>query len=136
MDKKRKEKDITKDNNKDFVKDGMTTDDIKKTVRVIREYLEKDSNVSIEDRLKKIELDNKFFIERYPMLYELVIRDTFNYDNLNYFLNMREKVINDKISSEEASKVVGAEWFAKHVDVSKIKSDKNDKSDKSDKSKK
>ena len=133
MDKKRKEKDITKDNNKDFVKDGMTTDDIKKTVRVIREYLEKDSNVSIEDRLKKIELDNKFFIERYPMLYELVIRDTFNYDNLNYFLNMREKVINDKISSEEASKVVGAEWFAKHVDVSKIKSDKNDKSDKSKK---
>ena len=136
MDKNRKEKDITKDNNKDFVKDGMTTDDIKKTVRVIREYLEKDSNVSIEDRLKKIELDNKFFIERYPMLYELLIRDTFNYDNLNYFLNMREKVINDKISSEEASKVVGAEWFAKHVDVSKIKSDKNDKSDKSDKSKK
>ena len=133
MDKKRKEKDITKDNNKDFVKDGMTTDDIKKTVRVIREYLEKDSNVSIEDRLKKIELDNKFFIERYPMLYELVIRDTFNYDNLNYFLNMREKVINDKISSEEASKVVGSEWFAKHVDISKIKSDKNDKSDKSKK---
>lgn len=125
MDKKRKEIDITKENNKDFVKDGMTSDDIKKTIRVIREYLEKDSKVSIEDRLKKIELDNKFFIERYPMLYELSIRNTFNYEHLNYFLNMRDKVINDKISSEEASKVVGSEWFSKYVDVSKMKSDKS-----------
>jgi hypothetical protein len=125
MDKKRKEIDITKENNKDFVKDGMTSEDIKKTIRVIREYLEKDSKVSIEDRLKKIELDNKFFIERYPMLYELSIRNTFNYEHLNYFLNMRDKVINDKISSEEASKVVGSEWFSKYVDVSKMKSDKS-----------
>ena len=127
MDKKRKEIDITKENNKDFVKDGMTSDDIKKTIRVIREYLEKDSKVSIEDRLKKIELDNKFFIERYPMLYELSIRNTFNYEHLNYFLNMRDKVINDKISSEEASKVVGSEWFSKYVDVSKMKSEKSKK---------
>ena len=54
MDKKRKEKDITKDNNKDFVKDGMTTDDIKKNVRVIRENVEKNRNVSIKYRMKKI----------------------------------------------------------------------------------
>ena len=127
MDKKRKENEITKDNNKDFVADGMTTDEIKKTVRMIREYLEKNSKVSIEDRLKKIELDNEFFIKRYPMLYELATRDTFNYEHLNYFLNMREKVINDKISSDDASKTVGSEWFNKFVDVSKMKSDKSKK---------
>ena len=124
MDKKRKVNDITNENNKDFVTDGMTTEEIKKTVRNIREYLEKNSNLSIADRLKKIEEDNDFFAKRYPMLFELVTRDTFNYEHLNYFLSMRDKVIADKISSEEASKTIGSEWFNKFVDVSKMKSTK------------
>jgi hypothetical protein len=124
MDKKRKVNDITNENNKDFVTDGMTTEEIKKTVRNIREYLEKNSKVSIADRLKKIEEDNDFFAKRYPMLFELVTRDTFNYEHLNYFLSMRDKVIADKISSEEASKTIGSEWFNKFVDVSKMKSTK------------
>jgi len=125
MDKKRKINDITNENNKEFVSDGMTTDEIKKTVRNIREYLEKNSKVSIADRLKKIEEDNAFFAKRYPMLFELVTRDTFNYEHLNYFLNMREKVIADKISADEASKTIGAEWFNKFVDVSKMKPNKS-----------
>lgn len=125
MDKKRKVNDITSENNKDFVVDGMTTEDIKKTVRNIREYLEKNSKVSKEDRLKKIEEDNNFFVKRYPMLYELATRDTFNYEHLNYFLSMRDKVIADKISSEEASKTIGSVWFNKFVDVSKMNSNKS-----------
>jgi hypothetical protein len=125
MDKKRKINDITNENNKEFVSDGMTTDEIKKTVRNIREYLEKNSKVSIADRLKKIEEDNAFFAKRYPMLFELVTRDTFNYEHLNYFLNMREKVIADKISADEASKTIGSEWFNKFVDVSKMKPNKS-----------
>ena len=39
--KKRKNNEMTKENDKQFLKDGMTTADIKKTVHNIRLYLEK-----------------------------------------------------------------------------------------------
>jgi uncharacterized protein with ATP-grasp and redox domains len=115
--KKRKE-------TKEFVNDGMSTEDIKKTVKNIREYLEKDSKVSKEERIKYIRSTNEFFVNRYQMLFDMVIRDTFDYNSLNYFLNMREKIINNDITAEDASKTIGQEWFNKYIDPSKMKSDK------------
>lgn len=120
MDKKRK--DITEENNKDFIKDGMTSDEIRKTIKAIRLYMEKGGNVSMEDRIKMLELDHEFFFKRYPVLFDLATRDTFNNDYLEYFLNMRDKIASDKLSSDEASKIVGQEWFNKFVDVSKMNS--------------
>jgi hypothetical protein len=118
--KKRRNTDITQDNSKDFVKDGMTTVDIKKTIRCIREYIEKPGGTSHDDRIQKLKEDHTFFIDRYPMLFDMCCRKDFNYDHLDYFLQKRDQIITDKISSEDASKVVGMEWFNKFVDVSKI----------------
>lgn len=122
--KKRKGSDITQENNKEFVQDGLSTADIRKTVQNIRECIEKAGNVSSEDRIKKLKAEHAFFVERYPMLFEMAVQKQFNHDHLNYFLNMREKIIQDKISSEEASKQVGKEWFDKFVDVSKLEKKK------------
>ncbi len=47
-----------------------------------------------------------FFEERYPMLYAMVTKEEgFEYSSLEYFLGMRDKIINNKLSSEQASKV-------------------------------
>ncbi len=118
--KKRKPSEITQENNKDFVNDGMTTMDIKKTIQHIRAYIEKPGNASLDDRVKKLREDHTFFVERYPMLFEMCTKPDFNFQYLNYFLNKRDEIINDKISSEDASKIVGQEWFNKFVDVSKL----------------
>ena len=127
MDKKRKGNDITKENDKAFLKDGMTTADIRNTVKHIRSYIEKGGNVPIDDRIKQLQTEHAFFFERYPMLFDMCTRQDFNYDHLNYFLKMREEVINDKVSAEDASKTVGQEWFNKFVDVSKLPKDKQQK---------
>ena len=36
-----------------------------------------------------------------------------------FFLNMRAKIVNDEITSEKASVVVGEEWFKRHVNINK-----------------
>jgi hypothetical protein len=127
MEKKRKVADITKENDKAFVQDGMTTDAIRNTVKHIRAYIEKGGNVPIEDRIKQLQLDHAFFAERYPMLFDICTRNEFNHDHLNYFLKMRDEIINDKMSAEDASKTVGQQWFDKFVDVSKIPPKKDEK---------
>jgi hypothetical protein len=56
-----------------------------------------------------------FFEERYPMLYAMVTKEEgFEYSSLEYFLEMREKIVNNQITSEQASKVVGQVWFDKY----------------------
>lgn len=101
-----------------FIKDGMETDEIRNIVQDIMLYIEENRNKmeykmvleSIKENVEKI----KFFEMRYPMLYEMVTNEGgFNYQNLEYFLKMRENIVQNKISSEEASKVVGQVWFDK-----------------------
>jgi len=118
--KKRKVSNITKENNKEFVKDGMTTTEIRTTVRYIREYIEKNDTTSLEDKQKHLEMMHKLFHERYPILFDMCTRPEFNFQHLDYFLNKREDIINDKISSEDASKEIGEVWFNKFVDTSKL----------------
>lgn len=119
--KKRKGSEITEENDKTFLKDGLSTSDIRKTIQQIRAYIDKNSNTSLQDRITKLQEEHKFFAERYPMLFDMCTRLDFNYEHLNYFLQKRDEIIADKISAEDASKNVGQEWFNKFVDVSKLK---------------
>jgi hypothetical protein len=49
------------------------------------------------------------------MLFEMVTKDAvFDYESFEYFLSMREEIIKQKITSEEASKEVGQVWFDKY----------------------
>ena len=104
----------------DFVKDGMETADIKTMVQDIVLYMtENKTKYSSHDELLK-EMKNSiegilFFEERYPMLYVMVTKEEgFEYSSLEYFLGMRDKIINNKLSSEQASKEVGQVWFDKY----------------------
>jgi hypothetical protein len=38
----------------------------------------------------------------------------FEYQSLEYFLQMRENIIKDKITTEAASKEIGQKWFNKY----------------------
>lgn len=108
-----------KTNNKDFVKDGLSTEDIKKTVKDIRFTIEysKVKDSSLVDKLKK---DYEFFSIRYPMLFDMAVRfDKFDYESFEYMINMREKIINDTLTSKEASEKVGKEWFDKFNPIKK-----------------
>ena len=118
--KKRKESDITKENDKEFVKDGMTTAEIRKAVQYIREYIGKPGIATLDEKTEKLKQEHAFFYERYPLLFDMCLRPDFSYDHLNYFLRMRDQIIQDKMSSDEASVQVGKEWFDKFVDVSKL----------------
>jgi len=101
-----------------FIKDGMETDEIRNIVQDIMLYIEENRNKmdykmvleSMKENINKIE----FFENRYPMLYEMVTKEQgFDYQSLEYFLKMRENIVQNKISSEDASKVVGQVWFDK-----------------------
>ena len=103
----------------DFVKDGMTTEDIKNIVQDIMLYLvEHKGKNTHQDNLNNYKIINgkvAFFLERYPLLYEMVTREEgFDYSNFEYFLKMREDIVKKKITSENASKEVGQTSFDKY----------------------
>jgi hypothetical protein len=103
---------------KDFIKDGMNNDDIIETLKNIRTVIENKCNDEIIEQLKK---EHDLFSTRYPILFELATRndEPFNWEYLQYFLNMRSKVVNDEITSEKASVIIGEEWFKRHVNLDK-----------------
>jgi hypothetical protein len=102
--------------NKDFIKDGLDNDKIIEIIKKIREVVEVKSNDEIIENLKK---EYSFFAERYPMLFDLSTRtnEAFNWEYLNYFLTMRNKIINDELTSEKASVIVCHEWYNKHINI-------------------
>ena len=106
---------------KDFIKDGMTNEEL---VITIKEIIKRKNEIVFNDDNDKFEkLKNEFpkFAERYLMLFELVIRnEEFDWKSFDYMIGMRNKIINDEMTSEEASKKVGQVWFDKHVDVSRM----------------
>jgi len=105
---------------KDFIKDGLDNDKIIEIIKKIRSVVEVKCNDSIIEDLKK---EYSFFAERYPILFDISTRtnEPFNWDYLNYFLLMRNRIINDEITSEKASVIVGDEWFKKHVNINEKK---------------
>jgi hypothetical protein len=100
---------------KEFIKDGLDNEKIVEIIREIRKEIDDDGSDSCIEKLKT-KFD--FFSSRYPALFDLSTRkEDFNWDNLNYFLNMRNQIINDKLTAEKASVIVGEEWFKKYVKV-------------------
>ena len=106
------------DGTPDFLSDGMDNKAISDIVQDIMAILHDNkgkyphaelvNNITQEEKFK-------FFIERYPMLFDMVTKETgFEYSSLEYFLSMREEIIKKKITSDEASKKVGQVWFDKY----------------------
>jgi hypothetical protein len=115
---------------KDFIKDGMTNEQIVETIKAVRKRnQEADIRVLNEmDKYNKLKEEFEFFSDRYPMLFDMSTREgEFDWSSLNYFLNMRNRIINNQMSSEEASQKVGKEWFDKFVDVDNLNKNKNKK---------
>ena len=103
---------------KDFIKDGLTNEEIMTTIKEIR-YKIKTSSKNNYDSLKK---EYNFFSERYPMLFEISTRnENFNWDNLNKMLEMRKKLEEDKITNEKASVIIGQEYYNKYVNIKENK---------------
>lgn len=104
----------------DFIKDGMESNDIKNLVQEVMLYMteKKNSFSSHEELLNSMKSSIEgllFFEERYPMLYAMVTKEEgFDYASLEYFLNMRNKIIKNELSVEDASKEVGQVWFDKY----------------------
>lgn len=102
-----------------FVKDGMETNEIRIVVQDIMLYIEENRNkmefkdiiASLKDSIDRVE----FFEKRYPMLYQMVTKEEgFEYQSLEYFLKMREGIIQNHMTTDEASKIVGQHWFDKY----------------------
>lgn len=110
-----------KTHNTDFVQDGLPTKEIREKIEQIRAFVDANKQMKSEDIEEKLRNDYSFFAKRYPMLYAMACNtNAFDYQSLEYFLNMRDNVINNKMTSEDASKQVGQDWFNKYVDVSKL----------------
>lgn len=115
---------------KDFIKDGMDNDKLIQTIKEILEKKNLDENKKLEEMelYEKLKKEFNFFSERYPMLFELTLRNQeFDWNALNYFLMMRNKIIDNKMTTEEASIKVGKDWFDKHIDTNKIPNNKRAK---------
>jgi len=101
-----------------FIKDGMETKEIRDIVQDIVLNIEENKNKMKHDEiisnLKNTINNIDFFEKRYPMLYKMVVQEEgFNYQSLEYFLKMREDIVQNKMTSEDASIKVGQEWFDK-----------------------
>lgn len=108
-------------NDTSFLDDGLSSKEILKEVQKIRDYITMKKSLSYEEKIENLKESSKFFCNRYPMLFDMCTKDDFSYDNLNFFLKMRDKIIENKISNEDASKEIGKIWFDKYVDLSKSK---------------
>lgn len=105
---------------KDFIKDGLTNEDIIKTVKEIRNKIKTSSKNN--DNYENLKKEYNFFSDRYPMLFEIATRDEkFNWDNLNKMLEMRKKIENDEITNEKASVAIGQEYYNKYVNIKETK---------------
>jgi len=105
---------------KEFITDGLSNEELIVNIsNLIRRSKDEDMRkLNDMEKFEKLREEFKFFSERYPMLFEMAIRDeNFPWDNLSYMLNMRNKIINDELTSDSASQIVGKEWFEKFVDV-------------------
>jgi hypothetical protein len=106
------------DGEPDFLSDGLDNkaicDIVQDIMAIIHDNKGKVPHTQIVNKIGEDE-KFKFFIERYPMLFDMVTKETgFEYASLEYFLSMREEIIKQRITSEEASKQVGQVWFDKY----------------------
>lgn len=110
---------------KDFLKDGLDNENIIKIVKKIRKVIETPCSKSYESKVSDLENEYKTFVERYPILFDMAARnDTFDWNFFNYFMNMRTKIINDELTTEKASVIVGQNAYDKYVKKEEVKEKK------------
>lgn len=101
-------------NNVDFVKDGYTNEKLLEIIKEVREKYDIE-NTDISDANKKdFENNYKFFIERYPFLSDMTLKKDIDMDRLYYMLALRQNIIENKISFDDASKKVGNDMFEEY----------------------
>jgi hypothetical protein len=104
-----------RENNKDFIKDGYNTNDLLSIINEIRTNyeIEKLKEAYKETDQKYIEIENKykFFKERYPFLFDMVLKPDMDMDRFKYMINLREDIVNNKTTSEKASIKVGKDLY-------------------------
>jgi hypothetical protein len=101
---------------KEFLIDGMTNEELIDNINNIIKRKKEISYTDDNDKFEKLKNEFPKFAERYIMLFEMVIRDEdFDWNSFNYMINMRNKIINNKMSAEDASKKVGQDWYDKYV---------------------
>lgn len=101
-------------NNVDFVKDGYTNEKLLEIIKEIREkYDINNTDISAANK-KDFENNYKFFIERYPFLSDMSLKKDIDMDRLYYMLTLRQNIIDNKISFEDASKKVGNDMFEEY----------------------
>jgi len=109
---------------KDFISDGLTNEDIINVIKEIRNKIKTDIYLNEKNddiRYEKLKSEYEFFSSRYPMLFELSIKnENFDWDSLNYMLSMRSKIENDELTSEKASTIVGRVWYDKHINIEDV----------------
>lgn len=98
-------------NNVDFVKDGYTNEKLLEIISEIRQKYDIENDDISDDNKKDFENNYKFFIERYPFLSDMSIKKDIDMDRLYYMLALRQNIIDNKISFEDASKKVGNDMF-------------------------
>ena len=102
--------------NKEFLKDGLTNEELINTINNIIKRKKEISYKDDNDKFEKLKTEFPQFAERYLMLFEMVIRDgDFDWNSFNYMISMRNKIINNNMTAEEASKKVGQDWYDKYV---------------------
>lgn len=102
-------------NNVDFVKDGYTNEKLIEIIKEIRtKYNINNTDVLTEDNKKDFENNYKFFINRYPFLSDMSLKKNIDMDRLYYMLELRKKIIDNKISFEDASKKVGNDMYEEY----------------------
>lgn len=101
-------------NNVDFVKDGYTNEKLLEVIKEVREkYNIENTDISDTDK-KDFENNYKFFIERYPFLSDMSLKKDIDMDRLYNMLSLRQKIIDNKISFEDASKKIGNDMFEEY----------------------
>ena len=98
-------------NNVDFVKDGYTNEKLLEIITEIRKKYDIENDDISDDNKKDFENNYKFFIERYPFLSDMSIKKNIDMNRLYYMLALRQNIIDNKISFEDASKKVGNDMF-------------------------
>ena len=86
---------------------------------VINEHLLKLKELSYQEYRLIIDKEEDFkeFSLNYPSLFNNIIDDpkNFDFDRLSFLLDMKEKIDNNTMSNEEATKVVGDHYYNEFV---------------------
>tara|TARA_Y100000389_G_C17448140_1_gene512909 strand:+ start:671 stop:1018 length:348 start_codon:yes stop_codon:yes gene_type:complete len=101
--------------NVEFIKDGYTNEELMKKITEIREKYVLNENKLTNDIIEKeIKVKYSFFNERYPFLFDMILKKDLDVNTLNYMLKMRNDIVNNNVSFEKASEKIGLDMYDKY----------------------